>query len=70
MDYSDYKNLKRYCYFSCLSESTLKVLAQRLHTVKFPRGTEVIREGTAADAFYFVFQGELEILKKPPQDKQ
>ena len=64
MDYSDYKNLKKYCYFSCLSESTLKALAQSLHTVKFQAGTEVIREGTSADAFYLVFQGELEILKK------
>ena len=64
MDYSDYKNLKKYCYFSCLSESTLEVLAQRLHAVKFPSGTEIIREDTVADAFYFVFQGELEILKK------
>ncbi|MBI5739804.1 MAG: cyclic nucleotide-binding domain-containing protein [Nitrospirae bacterium] len=61
---TDYRDLKKYCYFSHLSDSALKAVAARLHTVEFPAGTEIIREDAAADAFYLVKEGEVEIFKK------
>ncbi len=64
MSYSEYINLKKYCYFSSLSDSALEALANKLRAVEFPAGAKIIQEGTAADAFYLVNHGELEVLKK------
>jgi CRP-like cAMP-binding protein len=61
---SDYKDLKKYCYFSCLSDAALEAISKSLHTVEFPAGTEIIKEDTPANAFYLVKEGEVEVFKK------
>lgn len=57
------QSLKRYSYFSGLSEAALTELAKRLEVVQLPAGTLVIKQGTPPDAFYFVSQGEVEVTK-------
>lgn len=57
-------DLKKYRFFSGLSDSSLEVLSHKIRTVNFPAGTEIIREGTLGDSFYFVKEGQLEVTKK------
>lgn len=57
-------DLKKYHYFSSLSDSSLDVLAKQISEVMFPAGSEIIQEGSVGDSFYFVKQGELEVTKK------
>lgn len=57
-------DLKKYHYFSSLSDSSLDVLAKQISEVLFPAGSEIIQEGSVGDSFYFVKQGELEVTKK------
>jgi CRP-like cAMP-binding protein len=59
-----YKNLKQYCYFSCLSEGALEAISQKLHEEEFSSGEEIIREGAPGDAFYLVSRGSVEVNKK------
>lgn len=61
---SDYKDLKKYCYFSYLSDAALQAISNSLNTVEFPAGTEIIKEDTPASAFYLVKEGEVEVFKK------
>ncbi len=61
---TSYKNLKKYCYFSSLSDSALEKLSEKLNIIKLAAGTPIIREDTPADAFYLVKKGEVEVLKK------
>ncbi len=61
---SDYKDLKKYCYFSYLSDAALEAISKSLNTVEFPAGTEIIKEDAPANAFYLVKEGEVEIFKK------
>lgn len=61
---SDYKDLKKYCYFSYLSDSALEAISRNLHEVQLPAGAEIIKEDVPADAFYLVKQGEVEVFKK------
>jgi len=57
-------DLRKYKYFSSLSDNSLGTLSQKLASVEFGAGKEIIREGVAGDAFYFVKQGRLEVTKK------
>ena len=57
-------DLKKYHYFSSLSDRSLVTLAEQISEIMFPAGTEIIQEGTVGDSFYFVKQGELEVTKK------
>lgn len=57
-------DLRKYKYFSSLSDNSLGVLSQKLKKVDFAAGREIIKEGVAGDAFYFVKQGRLEVTKK------
>ena len=61
---SDYKDLKKYCYFSYLSVGALEAISKKLGTVELPAGSEIIKEDVPADAFYLVKEGEVEIFKK------
>jgi CRP-like cAMP-binding protein len=61
---SDYKDLKKYCYFSYLSDAALQAISNSLHPVEFPAGTEIIKEDAPANAFYLVKEGEVEVFKK------
>jgi CRP-like cAMP-binding protein len=56
--------LKLYSYFSHLSDGALEDACKNLELVELPAGSEIIKEGTPADAFYMVKRGEVEILKR------
>jgi CRP-like cAMP-binding protein len=55
--------LKKYDYFSGLSEGALEELAKKLETLDMTSGTEIIKQGIPADYFYFVKKGEVEVCK-------
>jgi len=63
-------DLKRYGYFSSLSDSALEFLSSRIGTVSFPAGSEIIKEGTVGDSFYFVREGRLEVTKKTSSGRE
>ncbi len=56
--------LKRYSYFSGLSDGSLEDLAQKLGTVHFKSGEKIIRQDSPPDYFYFLKQGEVEVKKR------
>ncbi len=56
-------DLKKYRYFSNLSDGTLESLSAKLVEVNIPARTEVIKEGSAGDHFYFIKTGRLEVTK-------
>ena len=60
---TSFKDLRKYCYFSSLSDGALEVLSKKLQVVEYPSGTEIIKEGTPADAFFFISKGEVEVVK-------
>ena len=59
-----YKDLRQYCYFSCLSDGALEAVSKKLELVKLPAKTLIIEEGAPADAFYMVSRGEVGVTKK------
>jgi CRP-like cAMP-binding protein len=61
---ADYKDLKKFCYFSYLSDAALEAISKKLHTAEFPAGAEIIREDKPANAFYLVKEGEVEVYKQ------
>jgi CRP-like cAMP-binding protein len=63
MTHTSFKDLKKYCYFSSLSDGALELLSKKLQVVEYPSGTEIIKEGTPADAFFFISRGEVEVVK-------
>jgi CRP-like cAMP-binding protein/rhodanese-related sulfurtransferase len=56
-------DLRKYKYFSTLSEEALGMLSAKLSVMDFPAKTEVIKEGTPGDFFYFIKSGRLEVSK-------
>ena len=58
------KDLKRYSFFSSLSESSLDAIAGSISEADFPAGSKIVIEGEVGDAFYFVKKGRLEVTKK------
>jgi CRP-like cAMP-binding protein len=61
---SNYKDLKKFCYFSYLSDYALEAISKKLCSVNLPAGSEIIKEEVPADAFYLVKEGSVEIFKK------
>jgi CRP-like cAMP-binding protein len=57
-------DLRKYNYFSCLTDGSLEVLSKKIREVSFPAGAVIIREGTAGDSFYFVREGQVEVTKE------
>lgn len=64
MNYLSGEKLKKYNYFSKLSDGALEELAGKIQQVEIEPGTMIIQEGTSADAFYFIKEGEVEVTKK------
>lgn len=58
------KDLRKYCYFSRLSDGALEALAQKLEHVNLRAGTQIIKEGVPADTFFLVSSGEVEVIKR------
>lgn len=61
---TSYKNLKKYRYFSGLSDGALEALSKKLSVAELPAGTKIIKENTPADSFYLVNKGEVEVFKR------
>jgi len=55
--------LKKYNYFSALSEESLEALSQMMGVMNYPARTVIFNEGDQGDFFYFVKQGRLEASK-------
>jgi CRP-like cAMP-binding protein len=64
MTETQYKYLKKYCFFSGLSDGALEAIADKFHIASLPAGTVIIKQGAPADAFYMVSKGEVEVTKK------
>ena len=56
--------IKEYKFFSGLSPVALGEIIQRLDSIQVPTGTEIIRQNTPPDYFYFVSDGEVEITRR------
>ncbi len=56
-------DLRKYKYFSTLTDDTLEVLSARFVAEDYPARAVVIKEGVAGDAFYFIKNGRLEVTK-------
>lgn len=57
-------DLKKYNFFSSLSDDGLEALSRRIKAVNYPAGIEILREGSAGDSFFFIRQGRIEVTKK------
>jgi sigma-B regulation protein RsbU (phosphoserine phosphatase) len=55
--------INRVPLFASLSPGEMKRLADSLRPVEFPAGTLLFREGETANQFYFLLDGEIEIIK-------
>lgn len=55
--------LRKYKYFTSLSDSSFEILAQNFAVESVPKGKEIVKEGIPADSFYFVKQGRFEVVK-------
>jgi CRP-like cAMP-binding protein len=63
-------DLRKYNYFSSLSDESLATLCGKLTLETYPPGTEIIEEGRPGDCFYFVKEGRLEMTKKAKSGQQ
>lgn len=63
-------DLKRYNFFSSLSDDGLEALTERIKAVNYPAGVEILREGSAGDSFFFIKQGKIEVTKKAKSGRE
>ena len=63
-------DLKKYSYFSNFSNRSLDFLVEKISTVNFPAGSEIIREGERGDSLYVVKEGQLEVSKKGSSNRE
>lgn len=56
--------LKKYVYFSNLSDGALDTVCQRLKVVDLPAGAPIIEEGNPAGSLYFMVRGEVEVARR------
>ncbi|MBI5739805.1 MAG: cyclic nucleotide-binding domain-containing protein [Nitrospirae bacterium] len=56
--------LKLYSYFSHLSDGALEEVCDKLEVVELPAGSGIIEEGAAADSFFMIKRGAVDVLKK------
>lgn len=57
-------DLRRYAYFSSLSDNAIEALSVKIKVVHFPAGSELIKEGSVGNSFYFVKEGQVEVTKR------
>jgi len=58
------EDLKKYAYFSSLSDESLDVLASKLVPMGVSDGTVIIKQGTPPDHFYFLKEGEVVVKRR------
>ena len=56
--------LRRYAYFSSLSDSALQYLSDRINPISVPAGEVIIKEGTVGGSFFFIKEGKVEVTKR------
>jgi CRP-like cAMP-binding protein len=56
--------LKKYSFFSSLSDGALDALADKVQPVELPVETQIIKEGAPAGSFYLICKGEVEVSKR------
>lgn len=56
--------LKKYDFFSSLSDGALEALSDAAQKVELPAGAVIIKEGTHGDAFYLICKGEVAVTKQ------
>ncbi len=64
MDKFPCDKLKKYSFFSSLSDGALEALSNKVKPVDLPAGSQIIKEGAPANAFYLISKGEVEVTKK------
>lgn len=57
-------DLKKYSYFSGLSDQALKTLAEKIELMHAPPGSVLLKEGLMGDSFFFVKEGQCEVTKR------
>lgn len=57
-------DLRKYSYFSSLSENATEALSKSIQVVNCPAGSVIVTEGSVGDAFYFVKEGQLEVTTR------
>lgn len=62
--------LRKYNFFSALSDDSFELLSQKLEAVNLQAGIVMFEEGDEADALYFVKQGRLDVTKHTPFGKE
>jgi len=60
---ASFDTLRKYSYFSGISDCALKEISGKLIPVEVRSGTQIIKEGSAADAFYLIEKGEVDVIK-------
>ena len=56
-------DLRKYNYFSSLSDGALEFFASSVKQEHYPAGSIIMREGDEGDSFYFIKEGRLEVFK-------
>ncbi len=59
-----YPFLKKVVLFQNVSDQNLEVIGESLSIRKYPRGSEIIKEGESGNSIFFLFQGEVSVSKK------
>ena len=55
--------LRKYAYFTNLSDGALETICQRLKVVDLPAGSQIIEEGNPAGSLFLMTSGEVEVVK-------
>ena len=63
MDKLSVEKLKQYKYFANLSDGALQAIVEKAIPIDVTEGTQIIKEGSSGDFFYFVSSGEVEVVK-------
>ena len=67
LDYQLIDLLRNVHFLREVDEDDLQALGAILELVEYDQGEEIIRQGTRADALYFIDRGEVDIIQKPAE---
>ncbi|MDH5680448.1 MAG: cyclic nucleotide-binding domain-containing protein [Spirochaetota bacterium] len=56
--------IKKYPFFKDLSDQAIKEISENLEFIQVEANTEIIKQNTPGDYFYFIKEGELEVTKR------
>jgi CRP-like cAMP-binding protein/rhodanese-related sulfurtransferase len=61
--------LKQYDFFSGFTVGALEELSSKFKIVNFPADTELVKYGIVGESFYFLKQGQIEVVRKTAKGK-